>query len=71
MIKPDILWLYFRIGDTSLQERINAENVAKVFTYLDNYEQKLGSLGTSLYFKSLNMIILITDKFNFPFIYFR
>ncbi|XP_048772482.2 inositol polyphosphate-4-phosphatase type I A-like isoform X2 [Ostrea edulis] len=33
-----------KIGDTSLQERINAENVAKVFTYLDNYEQKLGSL---------------------------
>jgi hypothetical protein len=45
--------VYFRIGDTSLQERINAENVAKVFTYLDNYEKKLGSLGTGIHISNL------------------
>lgn len=31
-----------RFGDTSLQERINAESVAKVFSYVEKYQETIG-----------------------------
>lgn len=40
--------LYSRIGDTSLQEKINTENVTKVNSYLEKYEKVFGSLGNYL-----------------------
>lgn len=40
--------LYSRIGDTSLQEKINTENVTKVNSYLEKYEKIFGSLGNYL-----------------------
>lgn len=40
--------LYSRIGDTSLQEKINTENVTKVISYLEKYEKIFGSLGNYL-----------------------
>lgn len=33
-----------KIGDTSLQEKINTENVTKVISYLEKYEKIFGSL---------------------------
>lgn len=39
-----------RIGDTSLQEKINAENVTKMLSYIEKYEKKFGTIGNaSLY----------------------
>lgn len=40
--------LYSRIGDTSLQEKINTENVTNVNSYLEKYEKIFGSLGNYL-----------------------
>lgn len=46
--KSCISILYSRIGDTSLQEKINTENVTKVNSYLEKYEKIFGSLGNYL-----------------------
>nr|XP_022326682.1 type II inositol 3,4-bisphosphate 4-phosphatase-like isoform X3 [Crassostrea virginica] len=33
-----------KIGDTSLQEKINAENVTKMLSYIEKYEKKFGAI---------------------------
>lgn len=55
--------LYSRIGDTSLQEKINTENVTKVNSYLEKYEKIFGSLGNYLIkYSNFNMLSLLKLK---------